>query len=92
MEEVFEQLRCSREGLTSEDGEERLKVFGLNKLEEVSVSLVHGCVHHTLDLASPHLKLAAMLPASSTCSIQRDLLPACLCVWTPFGHSYVRTW
>ncbi|CAL0323206.1 unnamed protein product [Lupinus luteus] len=34
IEEVFEQLKCSRAGLTSEEGENRLQVFGPNKLEE----------------------------------------------------------
>ncbi|XP_021758477.1 ATPase 4, plasma membrane-type [Chenopodium quinoa] len=34
LEEVFEQLRCSRDGLTSEAAEERLHIFGPNKLEE----------------------------------------------------------
>nr|BAC77532.1 plasma membrane H+-ATPase [Sesbania rostrata] len=34
IEEVFENLRCSREGLTSEAAEERLAIFGHNKLEE----------------------------------------------------------
>lgn len=34
MEEVFEQLRCTREGLTGAQVEERLTIFGYNKLEE----------------------------------------------------------
>ncbi|KAJ6732135.1 CALCIUM-TRANSPORTING ATPASE [Salix purpurea] len=34
IEEVFEQLKCSREGLTSDEGANRLQVFGPNKLEE----------------------------------------------------------
>ncbi|KAL9227389.1 hypothetical protein vseg_003080 [Gypsophila vaccaria] len=34
IEEVFENLRCSKEGLTSDAAEERLKIFGPNKLEE----------------------------------------------------------
>ncbi|PNY11711.1 plasma membrane H+-ATPase [Trifolium pratense] len=34
IEEVFENLRCSREGLTSEAAEQRLEIFGHNKLEE----------------------------------------------------------
>ncbi|KAK9684612.1 hypothetical protein RND81_10G220900 [Saponaria officinalis] len=34
IEEVFENLRCNKEGLTSEAAEERLKIFGPNKLEE----------------------------------------------------------
>ncbi|MQM20950.1 hypothetical protein Taro_053980 [Colocasia esculenta] len=34
IEEVFQQLKCSREGLTSAEGENRLQIFGPNKLEE----------------------------------------------------------
>ncbi|GAB2267431.1 hypothetical protein Dimus_002414 [Dionaea muscipula] len=34
MEEVFEQLKCSREGLTTTEGENRIQIFGFNKLEE----------------------------------------------------------
>ncbi|GLT59974.1 hypothetical protein SLA2020_327670 [Shorea laevis] len=34
LEEVFEQLRTSRAGLTSEDAEVRVQIFGPNKLEE----------------------------------------------------------
>ena len=35
VEEVFSQLRCSREGLSQQEGEARLQVFGPNKLEEI---------------------------------------------------------
>nr|XP_009399553.1 PREDICTED: plasma membrane ATPase isoform X1 [Musa acuminata subsp. malaccensis] len=34
VEEVFTQLKCSQEGLTTAEGEQRLHIFGLNKLEE----------------------------------------------------------
>ncbi|KAL5782910.1 hypothetical protein ACOSP7_007939 [Xanthoceras sorbifolium] len=34
IEEVFEQLKCRRDGLSSEEGANRLQVFGPNKLEE----------------------------------------------------------
>ncbi|XP_022980072.1 plasma membrane ATPase 4-like isoform X1 [Cucurbita maxima] len=34
VEEVFEQLKCTREGLSSEEGRQRLQLFGPNKLEE----------------------------------------------------------
>ncbi|KAM7509981.1 hypothetical protein LguiB_008856 [Lonicera macranthoides] len=34
IEEVFENLRCTREGLTSDDAQKRLVIFGQNKLEE----------------------------------------------------------
>ncbi|KAK6123272.1 hypothetical protein DH2020_042986 [Rehmannia glutinosa] len=34
IEEVFENLRCTKEGLSSEAAQERLAIFGHNKLEE----------------------------------------------------------
>lgn len=34
IEEVLTQLRCTREGLTTEEGHTRLEIFGPNKLEE----------------------------------------------------------
>ncbi|KAK4431832.1 ATPase 8, plasma membrane-type [Sesamum alatum] len=34
IEEVFSELKCSKEGLTSEEGAKRLEIFGPNKLEE----------------------------------------------------------
>jgi hypothetical protein len=37
IDEVFQQLRCNKEGLTDEEGDARLKIFGHNKLEEKSV-------------------------------------------------------
>jgi H+-transporting ATPase len=40
IEEVFEQLRCTREGLTSNEGEKRLHIFGFNKLEEIKESKI----------------------------------------------------
>jgi hypothetical protein len=38
IEEVFEQLKCTREGLTSNEGAQRLEIFGPNKLEEKKVT------------------------------------------------------
>ncbi|CAJ1951373.1 unnamed protein product [Sphenostylis stenocarpa] len=34
LDQVFEQLNCSKEGLTNEEGRKRLELFGPNKLEE----------------------------------------------------------
>lgn len=34
---MFENLRCTREGLSSEDANRRLQIFGPNKLEEKEV-------------------------------------------------------
>ncbi|KAL4298353.1 hypothetical protein GQ457_12G019620 [Hibiscus cannabinus] len=40
IEEVFEQLKCTREGLITEEGNNRLQIFGPNKLEEKKESKV----------------------------------------------------
>lgn len=37
LEEVFDNLKCTREGLSSEQVQERLDLFGYNKLEEKKV-------------------------------------------------------
>jgi len=34
---VFEHLKCTKEGLSSDEGEKRLQIFGYNKLEEKKV-------------------------------------------------------
>ncbi|OAY85631.1 Plasma membrane ATPase [Ananas comosus] len=34
VDEVFQQLKCSREGLSTEEGNQRIQIFGPNKLEE----------------------------------------------------------
>ncbi|KAF3550809.1 hypothetical protein DY000_02007515 [Brassica cretica] len=36
VEEVFKQLKCTKEGLSSDEGKKRLEIFGANKLEEKS--------------------------------------------------------
>ncbi|CAA2984366.1 ATPase 8, plasma membrane-type [Olea europaea subsp. europaea] len=40
VEEVFKQLKCTRDGLTSDDGATRLQIFGPNKLEEKKESKI----------------------------------------------------
>ncbi|CAD6247111.1 unnamed protein product [Miscanthus lutarioriparius] len=40
IEEVFQSLKCSRQGLSSEEAEARLAVFGPNKLEEKKESKI----------------------------------------------------
>ncbi|XP_073288794.1 plasma membrane ATPase 1-like [Primulina huaijiensis] len=40
IEEVFENLRCTREGLSSENANRRLEIFGHNKLEEKEESKI----------------------------------------------------
>lgn len=39
LEEVFEHLKCTREGLTSDAVQQRLELFGYNKLEEKKVKI-----------------------------------------------------
>ncbi|XP_073272874.1 plasma membrane ATPase 4-like isoform X1 [Primulina huaijiensis] len=40
IEEVFEQLKCGREGLSSDEGANRIQIFGPNKLEEKKESKI----------------------------------------------------
>ncbi|KAL9361067.1 hypothetical protein Peur_043852 [Populus x canadensis] len=40
IEEVFEKLKCTKEGLSTTEGEERLRIFGPNKLEEKKESKI----------------------------------------------------
>ncbi|GAA0172932.1 hypothetical protein Leryth_001216 [Lithospermum erythrorhizon] len=40
IEEVFGQLKCSREGLSTDEGANRLQIFGPNKLEEKKESKI----------------------------------------------------
>ncbi|XP_022739292.1 plasma membrane ATPase 1-like [Durio zibethinus] len=40
LEEVFETLRCNKDGLTTEAAEQRLTIFGYNKLEEKQESKI----------------------------------------------------
>ncbi|KAK8618994.1 hypothetical protein V6N13_132964 [Hibiscus sabdariffa] len=40
VEEVFQKLKCTREGLSSEEGQKRLLIFGPNKLEEKQESKI----------------------------------------------------
>ncbi|KAK2993659.1 hypothetical protein RJ640_009474 [Escallonia rubra] len=40
IEEVFEQLKCNREGLSEQEGTQRLEIFGPNKLEEKKAPLL----------------------------------------------------
>jgi H+-transporting ATPase len=34
VEEVFQRLQCTKDGLSTEEGQKRLEIFGPNKLEE----------------------------------------------------------
>lgn len=40
IDQVFVHLKCSRKGLTDEEGRRRLQTFGPNKLEEKKVCLI----------------------------------------------------
>jgi hypothetical protein len=55
LEEVFQHLRCTKDGLTSEDAQERLTLFGHNKLEEKKVCYVqHSKIDKVLTFYSEH--------------------------------------
>lgn len=41
LEEVYVTLRCNKHGLTSEAVEQRLAIFGFNKLEEKKVLIFY---------------------------------------------------
>ena len=56
VEEVFAQLKCTKEGLSSEDGKRRLEIFGFNKLEERSVIILDPCLLEIF-LMSSHVAL-----------------------------------
>lgn len=50
LEEVFKQLKTSRGGLSTEDAEVRLQIFGPNKLEEKPVSTAVLELAYTVNL------------------------------------------
>lgn len=49
VEEVFEHLKCTREGLTAAAAQQRIDLFGYNKLEEKQVGkfFIHSFRHYT---------------------------------------------
>ena len=50
IEEVLEKLKCTTAGLTSDEVQERLEVFGYNKLEEKKVSCSSKFLSYYLSL------------------------------------------
>lgn len=52
---MLENLRCSREGLTTEAAKERLEIFGYNKLEEKKVPIALPFVTHWGSFGCPSL-------------------------------------
>ncbi|RID54744.1 hypothetical protein BRARA_G02044 [Brassica rapa] len=61
IEEVFTQLRCTREGLTSDEGHTRLEIFGPNKLEEKKESKVLKFLGFMWNPLSWVMELAAIM-------------------------------
>lgn len=45
VDEVFRELNCTKEGLTNEEGQKRLQVFGPNKLEEKE-AIINSFIHY----------------------------------------------
>lgn len=70
IEEVFESLRCSRDGLTTQAAEERLSIFGHNKLEEKKV---HSHMQRSFCLV--------IFPELLNCEILSFLMNRAVCVW-----------
>ncbi|KAG8372631.1 hypothetical protein BUALT_Bualt12G0086700 [Buddleja alternifolia] len=61
IEDVFAQLKCSREGLTMDEGENRLQIFGPNKLEEKKESKVLKFLGFMWNPLSWVMELAAIM-------------------------------
>src|SRR5665647_3666448 len=62
IEEVFNDLKTSSNGLTSEEAKARLKQYGLNKLfEKRQIPFVHKFLTHLKDLFGILLLVAAIL-------------------------------
>ncbi|XP_065866910.1 ATPase 9, plasma membrane-type [Euphorbia lathyris] len=61
VEEVFVQLNCSKEGLSSDEGQKRLQLFGPNKLEEKKESKVLKFLGFMWNPLSWVMELAAIM-------------------------------
>lgn len=61
LEEVFEKLKCSRQGLSSAEAEVRLKLVGPNKLEEQKESLILKFLTFMWNPLSWVMELAALM-------------------------------
>ncbi|XP_077223145.1 plasma membrane ATPase 4-like [Tasmannia lanceolata] len=61
IEEVFEQLKCTKEGLSSEEGAQRLQIFGPNKLEEKKESKILKFLGFMWNPLSWVMELAALM-------------------------------
>lgn len=61
VEEVFEQLKCSKQGLSTDEGTKRLQVFGKNKLEEKKESKVLKFLGFMWNPLSWVMELAAIM-------------------------------
>jgi P-type Ca2+ transporter type 2C len=62
IKEVFDDLKTSPEGLTSEEAKQRLKTYGYNKLtEKKQIPFIHKFISHLRDLFGVLLLVAAVL-------------------------------
>ena len=62
IDEVFEDLNTSANGLTSEEAKLRLKKYGYNKLSEKrQIPFIHKFIRHLRDLFGILLLVAAIL-------------------------------
>ncbi|KAF9616214.1 hypothetical protein IFM89_028990 [Coptis chinensis] len=61
IEEVFEQLKCTKEGLSADEGAHRLEIFGPNKLEEKKESKILKFLGFMWNPLSWVMELAALM-------------------------------
>lgn len=73
VEEVFTQLRCSKEGLSQADVEERLAIFGKNKLEEKHESLILKFLSFVWNPLSWVMEAAAIMALVGSASLSAFL-------------------
>lgn len=69
VDEVFRELNCSKEGLTNEEGQKRLQVFGPNKLEEKEAIIINSFIFFSLKL---NLLMCILISAQTLCFFHRS--------------------
>lgn len=80
VEKVFEALKCTREGLTSSEGDKRLQIFGPNKLEEKKESKVLKFLGFMWNPLSWVMECAAVMAiALANGGVRYDIIPFILC-------------
>lgn len=75
LEEVFQTLRCNSHGLTSEAAQERLVIFGHNKLEEKKVLVSDSASSSFIVFLIFLFSRSIFLERNSPSVLQRNFLP-----------------